>query len=216
MDKIRVVLADDHPIVRMGVRDLLERDGRFEVSGEASTPSELVELYLQVDPDIVITDYNMPGDEHYGDGAKLVGYLLRHFPRTRVLIFTMLNNHLVLSSLYDLGVVGIVLKSGDLDEILRALAVVLQGRIYRCPALQSVNSVLASADDVEGRIARLSLKEYEVLRLFVSGLSVRDISRALNRSVKTVSAQKISAMRKLEVDSDQALLTFCVKANLFQ
>ncbi|GLU38887.1 MULTISPECIES: response regulator transcription factor [Pseudomonas] len=216
MDKFKVVVADDHPIVRMGVCDMLERDGRFQVVGEASSPSELVTLYQQTDPDIVITDYSMPGDERYGDGLKLMDYLLRNFPRTRVLIFTMLSNSLILSSLYDLGVSGVVLKSGDLDEILRALDVILQGRAYRGPGMQDPNSVLASHDDVEGRIARLSLKEFEVLRHFVSGLSVRDIARVLNRSVKTVSAQKISAMRKLEVDSDQALLTFCVKANLFQ
>ncbi|MED5608315.1 response regulator [Pseudomonas sp. JH-2] len=216
MDKIKIVVADDHPIVRLGVRDMLERDGRFLVAGDAASSSELVQLYREIDPDIVVTDYNMPGDQRYGDGLRLVDYLLRNFPRTRVLIFTMLNNNLILSSLYDLGVAGVVLKSGDLDEILCALDVMLQGRIYRGANMQLPNSVLANRDDVEGRIARLSLKEFEVLRHFVSGLSVGDIAQVLNRSVKTVSAQKVSAMRKLEVDSDQALLTFCVKANLFQ
>ncbi|RFQ11912.1 DNA-binding response regulator, partial [Pseudomonas sp. ATCC 13867] len=97
-----------------------------------------------------------------------------------------------------------------------ALRALSQGRVYRGPSMQSANSVLASKDDVDGRIASLSVKEYEVLRHFVSGLSVRDIAQLLNRSIKTVSAQKISAMRKLDVDTDQALLTFCVKANLFQ
>jgi two-component system capsular synthesis response regulator RcsB len=128
----------------------------------------------------------------------------------------MLSNPLILSSLYDLGVSGVILKNGDLNEILVALKALSQDRIYRGPGMQSGNSVLASRDDVEGRISSLSVKEYEVLRHFVSGMSVRDIALQLNRSVKTVSAQKISAMRKLDVDTDQALLTFCVKANLFQ
>lgn len=216
MDKVRIAIADDHPIVVMGVSEILERDARIQVVGEAASSTELVRLCESVMPDIVITDFNMPGDEQYGDGLKLVEYLVRHFPRSRLLIFTMLNNNLILSSLYDLGVAGVVLKSGDLDELLVAVNVLRQGRVYRGAGMQDPNSVVTSGDDVEGRIASLSAREFEVLRHFVSGMSVRDIASLLHRSVKTVSAQKISAMRKLAVDSDQSLLTFCVKANLFQ
>ncbi|ABR82701.2 MULTISPECIES: response regulator [Pseudomonas aeruginosa group] len=215
MSKLKIVLADDHPIVRMGVCDMLERDPRFEVVGEASNPSELVSLYRQADPHIAITDYSMPGDERYGDGLKLIDYLLRNFPRTRVLIFTMVSNRLILDSLYDHGVAGVVLKSGELDELLLALDVVLQNRIYRGAHMIDPANVLTSRDEVENRFARLSMKEFEVLRHFVSGNNVCDIARLLKRSVKTVSTQKISAMRKLEVNSDQALMTFCVRANLF-
>lgn len=215
MSKLKIVLADDHPIVRMGVCDMLERDPRFEVVGEASNPSELVSLYRQADPHIPITDYSMPGDERYGDGLKLIDYLLRNFPRTRVLIFTMVSNRLILDSLYDHGVAGVVLKSGELDELLLALDVVLQNRIYRGAHMIDPANVLTSRDEVENRFARLSMKEFEVLRHFVSGNNVCDIARLLKRSVKTVSTQKISAMRKLEVNSDQALMTFCVRANLF-
>lgn len=216
MEKVRVVVADDHPIVLMGVREVIDQDDRFEVVGEAHNSSELVALYRDLTPDIAITDFNMPGDQTYGDGLKLIEFLLRNFPGTRILTFTMLSNPLILSSLYDLGVSGVILKNGDLNEVLVALKALAQGRIYRGPGMQSTTSVIASKDDVDGRIASLSVKEYEVLRHFVSGLSVRDIAQLLNRSVKTVSAQKISAMRKLDVDTDQSLLTFCVKANLFQ
>ncbi|MEL7939656.1 MULTISPECIES: response regulator transcription factor [Pseudomonas] len=216
MEKLRIVVADDHSIVRMGVREVVQADPRFSIVGMAANSSELVRMYGELSPDIVITDYNMPGDEHYGDGLKLISYLLRQFPRTRVLIYTMLSNNLIFSSLYDLGVAGVVPKSSDPEEILVALDAIARGRVYRGAWMQDPNSVVAGGDDVEGRIASLSTKEYEVLRHFVSGLSVRDIARVLNRSVKTVSAQKIAAMRKLEVDSDQALLTFCIKSDLFQ
>jgi len=216
MEKLRIVVADDHSIVRMGVREVVQGDPRFSIVGMAANSSELVRLYGELAPDIVIVDYNMPGDEQYGDGLKLVGYLLRRFPGTRVLIYTMLSNNLIFSSLYDLGVAGVVPKSSDPEEILVALDAIAGGRVYRGAFMQDPNSVLPGGDDIEGRIASLSTKEYEVLRHFVSGLSVRDIARVLNRSVKTVSAQKIAAMRKLEVDSDQALLTFCIKAELFQ
>ncbi|MDF3936385.1 response regulator transcription factor [Pseudomonas citronellolis] len=215
MEKARVVVADDHAIVRMGVREVVEADPRFAVVGVASSSSELVRLCAGLAPDIVIADYNMPGDASYGDGLKLMGYLLRHFPRSRLLIYTMLSNQLLLSSLYDLGVAGVVLKSGDLGEIRTALNAILRGRVYRCQHMRSGHSVVDAGDDIEGRIASLSTREFEVLRYFVSGLSVRDIAQLLDRSVKTVSAQKVAAMRKLDVDNDPSLLTFCIKAELF-
>ena len=77
MEKLRVVIADDHAIVRMGVRDVVAADSRFIVVGVAANPSELVRLYGELDPDVVVADYNMPGDERYGDGLKLVSFLLR-------------------------------------------------------------------------------------------------------------------------------------------
>jgi two-component system capsular synthesis response regulator RcsB len=217
MEKIRVVAADDHPVVLMGVREIIERDPRFELVGEANSSSELVEMYEKYKPDIVVTDYNMPGDKRYGDGIKLIEYLLRHYPDTKVLILTMLNNTPLISTLYGLGVSGVLHKARDLNELLIALSTVLRKRVYRGQSLQSINSVVSSQDDTEVRVTKLSAREYEVLRHFVvGGLSVNDIARVLNRSVKTVSAQKISTMRKLDVNTDQALLTFCLERNIFQ
>ncbi|KRW58108.1 response regulator transcription factor [Pseudomonas sp. TTU2014-080ASC] len=218
MEKIKVVAADDHPVVLMGVREILDRDSRFELVGEARSSSELVELYDRLKPDVVITDYNMPGDSRYGDGMKLVEYLLRHYPETKVLILTMLKNAPLISSLYGLGVSGVLHKTRDLNEILVALGTILRKRVYRgtvspVPPM----AVTSSLNDNDMGVAKLSAREYEVLRHFVvGGLSVNDIARVLNRSVKTVSAQKMSTMRKLEVTNDQALLTFCLERNIFQ
>ncbi|WAH57012.1 response regulator [Pseudomonas silvicola] len=211
MNRMSVVVADDHPIVVMGVQEIIEREGRFKVVGTAHGPSELVRLYHAHAPQVVITDYTMPGDDTYGDGLKLIDYLRRQFPDTRILILTMQSNPLILSRLYDLGVSGVISKSGDLNEIVVALRALSRGRIYRGPGLAPA----PPGDDVQARVARLSVKEYEVLRHFVSGMSGREIALLLNRSTKTVSAQKISAMRKLAVENDQALLTFCANASLF-
>ena len=110
MPKIKVVLADDHPIVLMGVSELIERNERYEIVGQAQTSTELIEQLQRLRPDIVVTDYSMPGDETYGDGVKLIEYLIRHFPEVKILVLTMLTNNLILSRLYDLGVGGIILK----------------------------------------------------------------------------------------------------------
>src|SRR5262245_26720385 len=116
MKKTTIVLADDHPVVLMGVRDVIESDDRFEVVGEAFNSTDLVRMLEQRHPDVAIIDYNMPGDQSYGDGMRLIGYLLRHFPETKILIFTMVSNPLILNSLYDLGVGGVLQKHSDLRE----------------------------------------------------------------------------------------------------
>ncbi|MCP3749523.1 response regulator [Pseudomonas sp. SBB6] len=214
MDKLKVIIADDHPIVLLGVRELVERDERFCVVGEAVCSKGLIERLEQQPVDLVITDYNMPADSPYGDGLKLVDYLKRHFPQLQVLILTMISNHLILTRLHELGVVGVIQKSQLHTEIQLALKAVAQQSQYRSlePAKTSVIETTAAIED---RFATLSPKEFEILRLFVAGKSVSDIARSQNRSAKTISAQKISAMRKLEVNSDQDLLTYCLERSIF-
>ncbi|MGE7955603.1 response regulator [Pseudomonas sp. NPDC089530] len=214
MEKFKVVIADDHPIVLLGVRELMEREKNFEIVGEAISSQGLIELLEQQPVDIVITDYNMPGDSPYGDGLKLIEYLKRHYPRLQILILTMISNQLILTRLHELGVVGVIQKSQLHNEIQVALKTIVERGSYQSlePAPTSVIESNASIDD---RISMLSPKEFEILRLFVAGKSVSEIARSQNRSSKTISAQKISAMRKLEVESDQDLLTYCIGRNVF-
>lgn len=214
METHNVVIADDHPIVLVGVRELVEREKRFRVVGEAVCSNELINLLETQEVDLVITDFNMPGDSSYGDGLKLVEYLTRHFPNVQVLVLTMISNPLILSHLHELGVLGIIQKNQLHNEIETALKAIARGnpvRSYEPPP----TSVVIDGADLNERFTRLSPKEHEILRLFVSGLGVSEIARGLNRSAKTISTQKISAMRKLEVHSDQELLAYCIERNLF-
>lgn len=214
MKTFTVVIADDHPIVLLGVRELVERDARFQVVGEAICSAGLIGLLEQQSIDIVITDYNMPGDSPYGDGLKLVEYLKRHFPQVQILILTMISNHLILTRLQEMGVVGVIQKSQLHTEIQVALKSIVQQALYR--SLEPAKtSVVESMTAIDARFSTLSPKEFEILRLFISGKSVSDIARSQNRSSKTISAQKISAMRKLEVSSDQDLLAYCLAQNIF-
>ncbi|TWE02850.1 LuxR family two component transcriptional regulator [Pseudomonas sp. AG1028] len=215
MPELKVVIADDHPIVLLGVREIVQRDSRYRLVGEAINSSELVEQLRQHRPQLLITDFNMPGDSTYGDGLKLIEYILRHFPETQVLVLTMISNNLILTRLQELGVAGVIQKNHLHDEIEKALSALSAQRHYKSVGAES-HSVIANPHHVEERFEQLSPRELEVLRLFVTGMSVSDIARQLCRSNKTVSAQKISAMRKLEADSDQALLTYCIEARQFQ
>ncbi|MDI3399155.1 response regulator [Pseudomonas sp. V88_4] len=214
MDTLNVVIADDHPIVLLGVRELIERDKRFRVVGEAVCPDELIKLLESRPVDLLITDFNMPGDSPYGDGLKLVEYLTRHFPTVRILVLTMISNPLILTRLQELGVLAIIQKNRLHNEIETALKAIARGNPV--PSFgPPPTSVMDDGADLDEKFTRLSPKEHEILRLFVSGQGVNEIARGLNRSAKTISTQKISAMRKLEVTSDQDLLTYCLKRNLF-
>lgn len=214
MDKLNVVIADDHPIVLLGVRELVDRAEHFSVIGEAVCSNELIDLLKHQPIDLVITDFNMPADSPYGDGLKLVEYIKRHFPAVRILVLTMISSPLILTRLHELGVVGVIQKSQLHDEIQVALKAIVQGLPFQSKR-PTPTSVVESTTALDERFTRLSPKEHEILRLFVSGQSVSNIARSQNRSAKTISAQKISAMRKLEVTSDQDLLAYCIERKLF-
>ncbi|MED7670091.1 response regulator [Pseudomonas moraviensis subsp. stanleyae] len=214
METFNVVIADDHPIVLLGVRELVERDRRFNVVGEAVCSDGLIELLKARPVDLLITDFNMPGDSPYGDGLKLVEYVTRHFPAVRVLVLTMISNPLILTRLQELGVLAVIQKSQLHVEIEVALKAIAKGKRIRGHQ-PAPNSVLDDGADLDERFSRLSPKEHEILRLFVQGQGVNEIARGLNRSAKTISTQKISAMRKLKVSSDQELLAYCIERNLF-
>ncbi|CUJ40360.1 response regulator [Achromobacter xylosoxidans] len=212
----RILLADDHQVVILGVRNVLEGVARYQIVGEALSATELIRKARELTPDIIITDYNMPSEDGYGDGLALVQYLRRNFPRVRILIHTMISSPVIVASLYEEGVSGVLFKSGDLAEILTALGALENNQIYRSTPQALAANHPGGAQDAATRIARLSPKELEVLRHFLSGTSVGDIARIMNRSVKTVSTHKIAAMRKLDVETDHELVMFGVNHDLFK
>lgn len=202
-----IVIADDHPIVLAAIRDIVEEDSRLRLLATARNSAELVAAVSSHQPDIVITDYSMPGDDAIGDGMRLVSYLLRHFPATKVLVLTMMTNPIILSSLLKTGVHAVALKSGDLSEIRDALSALLDNRQYRPKQFRGSPGVAEAGS--------LSPREVEVLRLYLNGQSVGEIAKYLNRSHKTVSSQKTAAMRKLGVRTEQELIEYCVNGNVF-
>lgn len=216
MQRFRIVIADDHPLVLMAMADLLKQYLDFEVVAALDSPTALVEQLKRDLPQVVITDYAMPGDVLYGDGIRLVKYLIRHYPDMRVMVLTMVSNPMIVSALYDAGVDAVVFKHDNPAEVVTALQALQRGRKYYPPGLPYRRSQAARDALIGDRINSLSPKEFEVLRHFVRGESMMQVAASLKRSVKTVSGQKISAMRKLDVGSDQELVAFCVEHGMFQ
>jgi two-component system capsular synthesis response regulator RcsB len=212
--KTTVVIADDHPIVLAGLCGLIGADSRFHIVGQAQSPEGLVALLQRHAPDIIITDYNMPGSGLIGDGLALISHLSECFPAVRTLVLTVVSNPAMIEAMYSAGASSVVLKSSAAEEIERALAALQCHEIYRSQVPDGREDSLQSTHGRHSSL--LSPREYEVIRLFAGGARGRDIAKRLNRSYKTVSTQKMSAMRKLGAKSDLELIAYCLESMRLQ
>lgn len=199
MRSISVLLADDHPIAIAGVRHSLSDHERYTIVGEATSSDELVQMIVSLKPKVVITDYNMPGTSSYGDGLRLISFIRRNFPHIILIVLTMVTSPSVASSLLRLGVRSVLVKTGGLEAL---------GRSIDQAIMENISSIGDNDEKYVKRdiLERLTRKEIEVLRELFNGYSVGHIARAQQRSVKTISAQKMSAMRKLGVETDHELI----------
>jgi two-component system, NarL family, captular synthesis response regulator RcsB len=211
---VRVVIADDHELVRIGLRAVLQRGGEgYEVVGEASSGSELLKVLAHTSCDVAIVDFQMPEDQASMDGVMLLRELRRRHPRLRVVVLTMLRNIAIFRTMYQEGVEAVVEKTAVVQELFVALRAVRAGRTYMSKGVrEQLMERSASAADpspADRRPAQaLSVREAEVMRLLAQGLTVSEVARITHRSVKTISLQKHSAMAKLGLVNDQQLFDY--------
>ncbi|NOV24582.1 response regulator [Cupriavidus necator] len=209
---LRILLADDHPLVSAAVADRLHTQTGWEVCGSVTSATALLNSIDSLRPDVVITDYHMPAQgERNSDGLRLLASLRRRHPSMAVIVLTMITNPLVLRSILDTQIHGLVLKDAPLTELVTVVYRIQRGFHY---IGKSAMEVLSHADPGgplgTGRAGaqRLSRREMEVLRLYLTGRSVSEIAIQLCRSVKTISRQKNCAMQKLGVTNDRELFEF--------
>jgi len=211
---LRIVLADDHHIFRIGLRAVLGNQEAFEVIGEASSPHELLELLSSESCDLLVTDFMMPADDQ-NDGLRLIERVRRLYPELPIVVVTMLNNPALFTSILNFGVKGLLSKSSLSHELPTAIKTVSAGKQY---IAQSVSAAIEMVGGVgAGRLSQadnLSPRELEVLRLLVSGLTSKEVAALLNRSKQTISAQKMNAMRKLGITNDAALIVYAQEHGL--
>jgi two-component system, NarL family, captular synthesis response regulator RcsB len=211
--KIRVVIADDHPVILLGARHALAQFPDIEVVGEARQSTALIKVLTSAPCDVLVTDLAMPGGLH-GDGLPLIGYVRRHFPVLPIVVLTMLENAALVRRLGEMGVIAVVSKSDDLAHIGLAVRYVVRGLPYLGPSVRALPEALRTTEGGRGDESLLSPREIEVVRLFVSGMMVKEIAERLNRSIKTVSTHKITAMRKLGIERDSDLFRYAHSAGL--
>jgi two-component system capsular synthesis response regulator RcsB len=207
---LRIVLADDHPVVLLGAETALSSpSGRAcRIVAQAQNADELIHHLQHTACDLVISDYSMPYGR-FPDGLALMGYLKRHFAHLPLIVMTMLRNPSLLQALLNTGAQGLFDKRSPMSELKRAVQIVGNGRRYLCPTFAAILDAQAlPAAGAETPRVRLSERELEVVRLFVQGLSGRQIAVQLNRSEKTISRQKRTAMDKLGLEHDGGLVEF--------
>lgn len=216
MKKLKLVLVDDHPIVLSGLKDTLSQSMNLEILGGYTQDSQLFTFLKNNQVDVIVTDYMMPNNTQSSDGQNYIQFLRRHYPNIALVVLTMVSNPMIIQMLYDTGVNAVVSKEAPLNELMKAITLAGQGRQYRLPVVDMTTTLKSrNAATLNDRVKTLSPRELEVLRLFVQGKPIVEIAKLLNRSDKTISLQKNAAMRKLGVDNNQALISYCVTHHLF-
>ena len=213
MTPIRVLLADDHTVLRAGLRALLEAEPDIEVVGEAQDGTECIERVVQLEPDIALLDINMPNC----NGLEALAQLHQLCPQTKVLILTMIDDVAYLRQVLAIGGAGYVLKQAAGDELLSAIRTVQDGGVFLHPhhalalAGDDSNPRLAGSapmpeDEKQAQYRSLSDREAEVFRLVALGHSNGEIAELMFLSVKTIETYKARLMKKLELRTRSELV----------
>ncbi|HKS98447.1 MAG TPA: response regulator transcription factor [Rugosimonospora sp.] len=204
---IRLLIADDHPMVRKGLSALLGLDHDIWPVGEAADGREAVELAHRLRPDLVLMDLLMPGV----DGMAATATIRRELPDVQVLILTgYLDDHLVLGALHA-GAVGYLLKDADAEELHRAVRAAAAGKVQLSPA---VAARLVRDADVPRGVPRLTPREEQVLTLLARGRDNRQIARELNIGPQTVKTHVSSILSKLNAQSRTQAALYAMRVGL--
>ena len=210
----RILIADDHDIIRAGIRSVLEAHPQFAVVAEAGSGAQAVELARLHHPDLIIMDVSMPGM----DGIEAAGAILREAPGTRVLALSMHESRDYLARMLKAGASGYMLKIFAAKEILNAVNTVMDGRTYLSPSMIGgvVRDIITDANGHArmATIPSLSPRQFEVLKLIVSGRSLKEIAFQLNLSVKTLEKHRQQVMAKLGAGSSAELVMIAIRMGL--
>jgi two-component system response regulator NreC len=212
MAKLRVLLADDHAIVREGVRLILNAQPDMEVIGEASNGDEALRLAHTLKPDLVLMDIGMPGK----NGLDATRALKETQPNTPVLILTMHEDEDYFFRVLAAGASGYVLKGAGSDELLNAIRAVRQGGVYLYPTMAKklVGDYLKAQDT--GASDPLTPREREVLKLIAAGKTNREIAEALVLSLNTVQTHRLHIMEKLNLHNRTELIKYAMRRGLIE
>lgn len=205
----RVLIVDDHPIVRHGLRRMIEAAPDLAVCGEAETEADAKRAIRDLSPDVVIVDLTLG----HGDGLELVRDVKAHHPRLPMLVLSMHEETIYAERLLAAGAMGYIMKQAASDQLLVALRRVLGGQIYLSEALEErLRGGGAHAQDASSAdpVSRLSNRELQVLALLGRGLSSREIAADLVLSVKTVESHRQSIKRKLNLATNAQLLQYAL------
>lgn len=211
---IRVAIADDHPALLAGMQSVLAGVRDITIVDLVRDSTQLVDLLGRSVVDVVVTDFSMP-QGRYGDGLTLLRFLRQRFPQIPLVLLTSVENPQLLRSVVNMGVMAVVSKADDFACLEPAIRAARSRRTYLSPVVEKM--IGTPDEDARSDVdKRLSKREVEVLRMFAEGLNLAEIGERVGRSRKTVSTQKLAAMKKLGLGSDADIFQYAISKGMIQ
>jgi DNA-binding NarL/FixJ family response regulator len=212
MSKTKLLIAEDHTIVREGIRALLSKQLNFEVIGEAEDGLAAVKLASSLKPDVVVMDISMPNL----DGLAATRHLKKQCPEIKVLILTMHASEEYVYQILKNGADGYVVKDAAYEELIAAIEAVTRGKKYLSPSISGevIDRYLREPQSSRGPLDKLTPKEKEVLRLIAEGHTNKEMAKKLFVSVKTVEFHRSNLMKKLDIHNQAALIRFAIRLGI--
>ncbi|MDP6355379.1 MAG: response regulator transcription factor [Planctomycetota bacterium] len=207
-DSLKLFLVDDHPLLRKGIKSLLEEEEGMEVCGEAGTAEDALTGMRELYPDVALVDLTLPGI----DGIELVKRARAQFPEMKLLVVSLHDESIYAERALKAGANGYIMKRAGTEELIQAVRKVASGEIYVSANLsERVLRQFAGDLDTELPENSLSDRELQVFRLVGDGMSTREVAGRLHLSIKTVEAHRANIMKKLGVDSAPQLVKRAVE-----
>jgi len=209
MNKIRLLLADDHPLIREGFRSLLNKNDRFELVAIAENGKELVELAGKVSPDIILSDINMP----VMNGMDAIEQISKLYPEIKSVILTMHEEREYVINALRIGVHGYILKNVERFDLEKAIIIIFEGGKYFSPI---VTNILAESvvRPEHHAISELTPREKEVLELVAQGHSTKQIADKLGIGTRTVESHRVNMLKKMKVNNTAELVRKAVEMKI--
>ena len=213
MSPIKAILADDHALVREGLKQILEFDGSIEIIGEASNGQECIDLLQSLTPDIILLDINMP----VLNGLEVIERLHKESQFPKILLLTVHNEIEYVIRAIELGINGYILKDADSKELKNAIHLIIEGENYIEPSLipDMDKKIMDRTSDSE-KIQALTKREIEILKLISKGLINRDIANELFISERTVKNHISNIFKKIDVNDRTQAALFSIKNDLIK
>jgi len=216
MGKIAVLLADDHAVVREGLRALLAVEEDIEIVGEAQDGREAVELTQKTSPDVVVMDLAMP----VLNGLEATRQILKRVPTTRVLVLTSYADDECVSQLTQAGATGYLTKQAAANDLVQAIRAVRRGKAFYSPdiaeRLRDRHSASLKGGELPKKRRELTEREAEVLQLVAEGFSNKEIASDLGISIKTVDKHRQTVMNKLDIHETAGLTRYAISRGMVQ
>jgi DNA-binding NarL/FixJ family response regulator len=210
---VHIVLADDHQLLREGLRNLLDSQPDMEVVGEAANGREAIELVGRLSPHVVLMDVSMPEV----NGIEATARIAKEFSETRVIALSIHSEKHLVDRMIRAGASAYLMKNCAFDELVLAIRSVLQGKTYLSPEVAGIlvdGYLLTRAGNGGPNTRSLTLREREILQQIAEGMSTKDIARRLEVSVKTVETHRRQMMGKLKIGSVAELTKYAIREGL--